>query len=187
MEIMLKERDCGGTATTIVFRGLPETVSPLRQFVRHVHDATPVDNRMNNVMASADATGDWLSKVKEKLDSFSSLTKGWNGKSADPPTLTTVVIAEKFIDDLHRLNATPSRVAPSAIGGIGITLKNRATSRRGYVEVRNSGPVFLMLSDGKSDPVISPIRIEKKEFARTIRLIQQFIHGKTPESSSASA
>jgi hypothetical protein len=89
----------------------------------------------------------WL----DKLNSFRALTTGWNGYDAPAPSERALAAAESFLEALQLFETQPSRVGPSAIGGVGITLRRRG--RKAYFEFYNDGNACALFSDGESEPI----------------------------------
>ena len=102
---------------------------------------------MNEALAGSEGTG-W----SEKLDSFARLVRGWDGYKAETPSSDVVSAAKRF---LSVTDLPPTRVAPSVVGGVGITFKR--DGRKAYLELTNAGPVSLLLSDGVGDPHTEPV------------------------------
>ncbi len=99
-----------------------------------------------------------------KLDSFAELVSGWDGYKAEPPSQGVIFDAKCF---LLSINQPPSRVAPSVVGGVGITF--RKDGRKAYLELTNTGAVSLLLSDGVSDPHAEPVALGDPALTGKIR------------------
>lgn len=113
----------------------------------------------------------WLSEVESHLSSFASLTTGWNGYSAPPPGPLAIQMARDF---LMGLDSGPSRLAPSAVGGVGATF--RAGSRKAYVEFYNDGRICVLFSDGSGEPLVRPVRHDLKAFATLASEIHDYLN-----------
>jgi hypothetical protein len=83
----------------------------------------------------------WVAKVW----SFGRLAHGWNGSRAPAPTLPAVVHAARFVAALTEAGDQPTRVAPSAVGGVGIT--RRVGERKVLVEFFNDGSASALFAD----------------------------------------
>ena len=94
-----------------------------------------------------------LRKDVALLRSFAKLAPGWDGYSAAPPTPVVIAAARDY------LNATaefaPDRVAPSVVGGVGVTF--RRNGRKVYIEFRNTGSIHALFSDGTTEPVVEAV------------------------------
>lgn len=108
---------------------------------------------------AASAPKDSLMPMLEKLQGFIRLKRGWDGYRAKPPTAHAIFNAEEFLSSLRVADVEPKRVAPSVVGGVGVTL--RAAERKSYVEFYNDGRVYVMHSDGETEPIIYPVRMEQ--------------------------
>jgi hypothetical protein len=92
-----------------------------------------------------------------KLDAMSVLKKGWNGYTADPPSPLAIEFARRFISNLESNGLPPTRVAPSVIGGVGVTRK--VGNKRAYFEFYNDGTAHVMLAEGaeaQTFPLLNP-------------------------------
>jgi hypothetical protein len=69
----------------------------------------------------------WLA-LTARLESFSDLKPGCNGYSALPPSGEALSAAANFLEASRERQTLPLTVAPSAVGGVGITF--RRDSRR---------------------------------------------------------
>ena len=75
------------------------------------------------------------------------LQAGWNGYEAEPPSELALETARRFIAVLESESLPPTRVAPSVVGGVGITRK--VGERRVYVEFYNDGSVHSLFAEGE--------------------------------------
>ena len=80
-----------------------------------------------------------MSKWGSRLDQMERLEEGWNGYQAPAPSRAAIKTARGFLHSLDSETPEPSRVAPSAVGGVGVTHKKNR--RRVYVEFYNEGMV----------------------------------------------
>jgi hypothetical protein len=99
-----------------------------------------------------------------KLDSFGELAVGWDGYKAEPPASRVIGAAKQF---LAASELSPTRVAPSVVGGVGVTFKKNG--RKAYIEWTNAGPVSLLLSDGVNDPHAEPVSVDDPAVPGKIR------------------
>ena len=111
--------------------------------------------------------------LADKLWGFARLRRGWNGYAADKPPGLPLYQAEDFLFSLRVGDITSSRVAPSVVGGVGITI--REGTRKAYIEFSNDGRVYVMLSTGKGEPAIHPASTERA-YAGLIGEIQRHLH-----------
>ena len=64
----------------------------------------------------------------EQINSYSKLSKDWNGYSAEIPTDVTIATAVDVVRQLMQYNITPYFIAPDPNGGIMIELENGTKS-----------------------------------------------------------
>jgi hypothetical protein len=117
----------------------------------------------------------WLSK----LDSFRTLKDGWNGYSAPAPSPLAIDFAAHFLSLCQEHNLTPTRCAPSAVGGVGVTFRH--DQRKGYVEFYNDGRVALLLADDATRE-LHTMQVEPTDenFRATIGEVRAFVDGRHP-------
>jgi hypothetical protein len=85
-----------------------------------------------------------------------------------------IVIARSFLSNERDL-ARPSRVAPAAAGGVGITHKR---NKRGvYVEFYNNGEVCALFSDDASPPKADTVKPCPLHFQQLAKRIREFLDG----------
>jgi hypothetical protein len=113
------------------------------------------------------------SKWGVKLEHMRKLKAGWNGYSAQPPSHSAIVTAKSFLYALLDERSEPSRVAPSAEGGVGVTHKGKR--RRVYVEFFNDGQVLALFSDGKSHPKSERINPGTDQFRALTKKIREYL------------
>ena len=97
--------------------------------------------------ASAEAWGNYkgqttvmqiydFDKWNRNLEAMRQLQDGWNGYESTAPSNAAIVMARSFLSNQRDITR-PSRVAPPAAGGVGVTHKHNR--RRVYVEFYNNG------------------------------------------------
>jgi hypothetical protein len=112
----------------------------------------------------------WL----EKFQSFQSLKKGWDRYDALPPSERALATAESFLEALMVFEAQPSRVAPSVVGGVGVTL--RRGSRKAYFEFYNDGNACALFSDGEGEPVTHDFRTSRSGYYSVIAKARVYLN-----------
>lgn len=105
--------------------------------------------------------------LSEKLNSYLGLKDGWDGYSAPPPPPRAVAMAKEFLAVLQEFNLEPTRVKPSVVGGIGITI--RKEGRKGYIEFYGNGTACALFSDGESEPMTRSVQPTRDSYATIIR------------------
>jgi hypothetical protein len=112
---------------------------------------------------------------QQRLDQLNQLKQGWNGYDAPAPSHQAVTTAKEFLTQLVNVPGSiePSRVAPSSVGGVGITCKKR--DRRVYIEFFNDGEVCVLFSDNTSEPQSERVEPVPSIFAGLIKRIEDYL------------
>lgn len=118
----------------------------------------------------ADGTADAI----ESLAKLADLPRGWDGYDAEPPSASAVSHAKSFLAVATGSGIVPGRIVPSVVGGVGMTF--RADSRKAYVEFFNDGEIYVLFSDGVSEPSTRPVRAENRGFEALIAEISQYLN-----------
>ena len=112
-----------------------------------------------------------------KFARMKNLHQGWNGYSAPPPTNRAIVTARYFVELLVANGQEPLRVAPSVIGGVGVT--RRVADRKVYVEFYNEGGVVALFSDGVTEPSAKEVDPNYVGFTSLIQEMRDYLDGRT--------
>lgn len=103
-----------------------------------------------------------------RLASFADLKDNWNSYGAEAPSKLAIETANRIAGTLHESFLAPTRIAPSVVGGIGISIKN-PEGRKVYLEVYNDATVYMMLSDDTDDdPVVFPVRTDTEKSRKSV-------------------
>lgn len=87
---------------------------------------------------------------RDNLNRMKSLTKGWNGYEAEPPTEDAIVETWRFIEFLEDVGLEPNRVAPTAVNGVLVHVPVQCG--RVIIEFYNDGTTCAgFMIDGKID------------------------------------
>ena len=95
---------------------------------------------------------------KARVDAVKSLRRiarlpaNWDSYGADPPNDTAVHAAEDVLQLLAQIDFGPTRVDPSAEGGV--CLSSQAGNRYGDIECFNTGEVLAVISKGGDDTAV---------------------------------
>lgn len=116
--------------------------------------------------------------IFEKLESYSTLTTGWDGYGARPPEKAAIVSAKLFLSQLAERDRVPDRIKPSVVGGIGITFKLR--QRKCYVEFYNNGTVYALFADGEAEPETCQVPPTAHNYKILIKEIQGYLNAGRP-------
>lgn len=115
------------------------------------------------------------SKLLAKLRRTMSLEKGWNGYEAAPPTWIAYGAARELLRSMFRAEILPVRVAPSVVGGIGVTAMR--DDREVYIEVSNLGTVHAVYSRGTAEPDIESYTLSESGIAALIARMRDHLDG----------
>ncbi len=104
---------------------------------------------------------------------ISRLQGGWNGYTAPAPSKLAIDLARSFVDSLLREKYEPRRLAPSVVGGIGVT--HRKDDKTAYVEFYNDGRILALFSDDVNDPEIKRIEPSYQSFKKLIKEMRDYL------------
>lgn len=114
-------------------------------------------------------------EMKTKLESFADLSDGWNGYSAPAPNSISIDHAMHFLLTMQVNSCEPTRLAPSAVGGVSIT--RRVRERKVYVEFLNNGLISALFVDDAAR-TMKTSRLElSSDFNDAIAEIEEYLCG----------
>jgi hypothetical protein len=120
-------------------------------------------------------SSDWETWYK-KLASCKSLRDGWNGYTAPAPSEQAIDLAMRFLDAMKATELSPTRVAPSAMGGVAVTRK--VGERKVLVELYNDGRVFALFSDrGTEELPVEEVKDDPGSFKAFVTKMREFLDG----------
>ena len=128
---------------------------------------------MSNNRSAVAIPAAWYRDACDKLQSFRSLEAGWNGFEAEPPSDMAITQARKVLRVLHELRFKPTRIDPSAEGGVGLTFL--AGDLYGDIECFNSGEILAATSDRIHDPDVWELGATDSEIAATVQRIRTHV------------
>jgi hypothetical protein len=111
----------------------------------------------------------------DKLESFAALRDGWNSYTAPKPNELSIRTARQFLEVLQAASYEPTRVAPSAMGGVAIT--RRAGPRKVFVEFYNDGRVYALFSEPPSGMRMAPLQVDPLSFRHFIEEMREYLDG----------
>jgi hypothetical protein len=111
----------------------------------------------------------------QKLEACLSLNPGWNGYTAQPPSRTAVEYARVLLSVMCREGYAPTRLAPSAMGGVAVTRK--AGNRKVLVEFYNDGRAFALFSERGGDMRTTPVGTDRMAFLALLRQMREYLDG----------
>ena len=116
----------------------------------------------------------WLSSELENVDKFGNLNEGWDGYSAVPPNDSARKFAKDFLRIVSNAFTAPVRVAPSVVGGVGVTFEE---GEKGvYVEIDNDGNAFVMFLKDTSEPVVTSIQTNLHGLRNAAKRIREHLN-----------
>ncbi len=111
-----------------------------------------------------------------KVWSFRLLEAGWNGGRAPAPSPPAIANAINFLVAMAMTDCQPTRVAPSAVGGVAIA--RRFGDRKALVEFFNDGTASALLADDASqDMQIHKVAITPQGFTDILDLMREYVDG----------
>jgi hypothetical protein len=116
-----------------------------------------------------------LAKWIGKLEALSSLAPGWKRQGAPPPSDVALRLARQFIVALVNDGQPPTRVAASAVGGVGVT--RQAGERMAYVEFYNDGALCALFADDAADEQVLDVASEGGTFGKFLDEVKAYLHG----------
>lgn len=112
---------------------------------------------------------------QQKLEKLIKLEQGWDSYDADPPSSLAVNNARGFLSHLISHRQEPTRLAPSVVGGVGIT--RRQGDRKVYVEFYNDGGILALFSDGVSEPDVKLVTVGYQQFNGLLAEMRAYLDG----------
>lgn len=115
------------------------------------------------------------SQIRKSLNRLEELEDGWDSYGAAAPSETAIVGARKLVKLMIQEHCFPSRIAPSAIGGVGVSARNGVS--RVYIEMDNDGVTHAMFSDYRPEPEVC--RVDLEDGAAFIARVQEHLGATT--------
>ena len=116
-----------------------------------------------------------LSALLEKVAGFGNLLVGWNSRRSPAPTPPAIEAAGFLVRMMVEQDLEPTRLAPSAVGGVGVT--RRAGERVAYVECYNDGSVHAIFSDDKSEGETHRVRVDRPGVMHFLDRMGAYLNG----------
>ncbi|MEQ9588029.1 MAG: hypothetical protein RJS97_08755 [Parvibaculaceae bacterium] len=138
-------------------------------------DSTPIFTSIERPQRTSTHDADWAHIFSQLADN-SKLKEGWNGYSAPAPNDIAIANAGDFLKVMQECGHLPIRVAPSAVGGIGITCRRH--SRKVYVEFFNNALISgLFANDATQSMFTKKIDKTPEDFDDVISDIEEYLNG----------
>ena len=110
-----------------------------------------------------------------KLESLSTLAPGWNRQGAPAPSAVAIRAARQFIESLVNDGQPPTRVAASAVGGVGVT--RQVGERLAYIEFYNDGAACALLADDTGDERVLDVAPKGDRFSDLLEKLKIYLNG----------
>jgi hypothetical protein len=114
-------------------------------------------------------------ELRSSLDACAALADNWDSYRAAKPSKHSIEAAGRFLQRLFAELFMPSRVVPSAEGGIALYFSS--DNRAAYLEYRNSREIILAMYDDHSDPIIVELTDNDADESRALSLLRNYIAG----------
>jgi hypothetical protein len=112
-------------------------------------------------------------ELHSSLDTCATLADNWDSYGAAKPEKHSIEATGRFLQRLFAELFMPSRVIPSAEGGMAVYFNSE--NKTAYLEYRNSGEVILAMFDDHSDPIIVELTEDDADESRAVSLIRSYI------------
>jgi hypothetical protein len=122
-----------------------------------------------------EATVSMWQELFSKLDVLASLSDGWNSYAAPAPNASAIAAARSFLATLQQENFPPTRIAPSAMGGVGVT--HRQAGRKVYVEFYNNGTAHALFSSGRESMETRKVSMDQSSTRQFIADMRNYLNG----------
>jgi hypothetical protein len=130
---------------------------------------------VSHSIRSQSADQNQLVKWIGKLESLSKLALGWNRHGAPAPSVEAIRGARQIIEAMVQDRQPPTRVAASAIGGVGVT--RRVGNRMVYIEFYNDGAACALLADDAGDERVLEVAAERGSFRNLLDEVKAYLNG----------
>lgn len=111
-----------------------------------------------------------LDEARDQLSSSAVLAPNWDSYGAESPNAQSREDAGRILRLLQQLVIAPTRLLPSAEGGIGIVFSN--AERYADIECLNSGEILLTTYFGMETPLVREIGSTDAELSAAIEKIR---------------
>ena len=138
------------------------------------HESISAKNKIMLMTDRSASKTPWIARALDVIEGMKELNAGWDSYSAEPPSMLALHYATEFLYALFSSDIEPARIAPSVVGGVGITVKNAA--RKVYVEFYNDGMTHALYAKKGQEPFSYPVRTENNGFRSLTAEIQQHLH-----------
>ncbi|MBU0514869.1 MAG: hypothetical protein KJ621_08865 [Proteobacteria bacterium] len=127
-------------------------------------------NRPENIF-SPDIIG--LTRDLYKLNEFRSLDDNWNEYGSEAPNELALAAAREVLIVLQKVGLAPSRLAPSAEDGVGISFYKG--NKYANIECFNDGEIWATISDPPKEAEIWQLSISPEDIRLSVEKIGSFL------------
>lgn len=110
----------------------------------------------------------------DKLDMLSRLAPGWNRHGAPAPSQKAIRAARQFVEAMIRDDQPPTRVAASAVGGVGVT--REVKGRMLYAEFYNDGRVCALLTSDGGEETVRDVVPDSRGFTHLLNEAKAYLN-----------
>lgn len=110
----------------------------------------------------------------DKLRSFRALKDGWNGYTAKAPNQSALDNTHLFLQVMQLEGVEPTRVAPSAMGGIAVT--RQVGKRKVFIELYNDGRAYSLFSEKAGEMDVVPLQANSISFRGLIANMRDYLN-----------
>ncbi len=114
-----------------------------------------------------------FAELREEIDRLGKLASGWNSYDADPPNSTSIYWAQIVLEILSEASFYPSRIAPSAEGGVGFIFAK--DNLYADIECLNTGEILAVTSSGQARPYVWSVSPDRGEIKRSLEQIRVYL------------
>jgi hypothetical protein len=111
-----------------------------------------------------------FSTLGDELARLADLKDGWDSYRAAAPSPASIATAERILKLLRSAMLPPSRIVPSAAGGIGICFID--ADRYADIEIFNDQEILATAYRGRSDPCVWEVNSDTESITEAIRQIR---------------
>jgi hypothetical protein len=161
-------------------------VSPQRIFPRTMR--IPSLRRLNEGLARSTDSSEYLTRFrlfeerKQEIDNLILVGSDWNSYSSPSPSLEAMDAAKHILDKLQGISLLPTRVLPSAEGGVAMVFLSSGINRA-VAEALNNGETFVLLYDLNGNNQTIDWGTSTSENSSTLDKLQKHLRGSGLASS----
>ena len=112
----------------------------------------------------------------ETCEALQALNNNWDGYGSPRPSTRSIERTKSLLNEIHKscsARLSPTLIAASTEGGVGLSFVTR--SRRGIVEIYNSGKILAAHSEIHGQPYVWPVRYSPADLRAALEKIDGFL------------